>query len=204
MISSTEPFIVGPLHCQAAIFCYKADSTVDTLRDDINTMAGDLGHVRGEIHSEKVRFLEGVKVWNEQSDPNGAFLCIYAHAGKAGIAPIGGEEFSSNPNRDSLLVTWEELAQAIPSGVAYLWLLGCNTKHALRKWQPLRGPALRRLLATNAKFPWQPFVKWFAAEIGVDPIVYNDEMVTLLLQKAPELAAQTQYFGPDLKPLASS
>ncbi len=185
MIPSTEPFVIGALHCQAAIFCYKTDRTVDALKADLNTMAGNLDQVRGEIHREKIRFLEAVKAWNKQSDPNGALLCIYGH-------------------RDSLLVTWDELAQAIPYGVAYLWLLGCRTEEALKKWQALRSPVLRRLLATNASFPWQPFVKLFAAEIGLDPIIYNDEMVSLLLQKAPELAAHTQYFGADLKPVAPS
>ncbi len=204
MIPSTEPFVIGALHCQAAIFCYKTDRTVDALKADLNTMAGNLDQVRGEIHREKIRFLAAVKAWNKQSDHNGALLCIYGHAGETGIAPIGGEAFASNPNRDSLLVTWDELAQAIPYGVAYLWLLGCRTEEALKKWQALRSPVLRRLLATNASFPWQPFVKLFAAEIGLDPIIYNDEMVSLLLQKAPELAAHTQYFGADLKPVAPS
>ena len=204
MNPSKEPFVVGALHCQAAVFCYKADGTVDDLEADLNTMTGNLGHVRGEVHHEKARFLEAVEAWNKQCAPDGAFLCVYAHAGAPGIAPIGGEEFVSNPNRDSLLVTWGELAQALPCGVAYLWLLGCCTEQALKKWEPIRSPVLRRLLATNAKFPWQPFVKWFASEIGLDPIMYNDQMVPLLLQKAPELAAQTQYFGADLKPVAPS
>jgi hypothetical protein len=204
MILSTEPFVVGALHCQAAIFCYKADGTVDALKDDLNTIAGNPSQVRGEIHREKAQFLQAVQAWNRQSDPNEAFLCIYAHAGGPGIAPIGGEEFASHPNRDNLLVTWDELAQALPHRVAYLWLLGCRTEQALKKWQALRNPVLRRLLATNAKYPWQPFVKWFAAEISLDPIVYNDEMVPLLLRKAPDLAAQTRYFGADLKPVAPS
>jgi hypothetical protein len=202
MNPSIEPFVVGSLHCQAAIFCYKADSTVDALKDDLNTMVGNVGQIRGEIHREKTRFLEALKEWNKQSDPQGAFLCIYAHAGGPGIAPIGGEEFRSNPNRDSLLVTWDELAHAIPFGVACLWLLGCRTEQALKNWESLRSPVLRRLLATNEKFSWRPFVKWFAAEIGFNPIVYYDEMVPLLLQKTPELAGHTQYFGADLKPVA--
>jgi hypothetical protein len=201
-VQMSEPHVIGDLSCQAAVFCYKGDNTVVPLRNDLDRMAGAPPMVRGEIHDDKVRFLAALTKWNEQCDPPAAFLCIYAHSGEPGIAPIGGKQLQSHPDPESLIISWEDLALAIPKGVAYLWQLGCRTEEALKSWQALRGLVSSRLLATDAKEPWQPFVKWFAAEISLDPIFYNDEMMSVLKRKMPELAGRTHYFGPDLKPVA--
>ncbi|MGC2658347.1 MAG: hypothetical protein WA324_10370 [Bryobacteraceae bacterium] len=197
----SEPYVVGDLHCQAAVFCYKGDNTVEPLKSDLDKIAGDPPMIRGEIHEEKKRFLKTLREWNEHSDPRGTFLCIYAHSGEPGIAPIGGKQLELHPDPESLIITWEELAHAMPKGVAYLWLLGCRTQEVLKIWQELGGPVFSRLLATDAKDKWRPFVKWFAAEISLDPVFYNDEMIPLLIRKAPDLAKHTQYFGPDFKPV---
>ncbi len=190
----TPPAHIGNLSAQAAIFIYKNDSTAPDAWKDVELLHVAEGGIRGELHSNKSAFLEALSRWNASVNPSNSFLCIYSHAGAPGIGPE-----PKYPSED--VIEWQELAAALPKGVQYLWLVGCKTQEALKKWQPLQGPVLHRLLATDAKFPWLPFLKCFAAEISLEPITFDDEMRTLLLAKHPDLAAHTNYFGPDLQPL---
>jgi hypothetical protein len=194
-------FVIGEVHCQAAVFCYKADATVERLMADLAAIAGSPPTLRGEIGSDKAAFLDSLRSWNDTCDSKGAFLCLYAHAGDTGIAPIGGDEYREHPNKSSLLISWPELVGALPQGVAYLWVLGCNTERALPKLKALKGIVHRRLLLTDSSEPWRPFIKLFAEEVSLDPIRYTSEMPAVMRERQPELAAHTRYFGPDLQPI---
>lgn len=119
---------------------------------------------------------------------------MYAHAGAAGIAPVGAPE-------KEFVISWSELARALPKGVRYLWLLGCKTEKACTAWKSLQGPVIHRLLATSESIRWVDFIRFFALEISLDPIHFDDEMADRLRQHAPELAKHTQYFDSDLRPL---
>ena len=183
---------IGVLSAQAAIFIYKNDSTAPKAWEDVEHMHLAEGGIRGELHTNKSDFLKAVALWNAAVAATNSFLCIYSHAGVQGIAP--------KPTLEAV-IDWQELADALPNGVQYLWLVGCKTQEALNNWQPLGRPVLPRLLATDEEFPWQPFLKYFAAEISIAPITFDDEMSEHLLRKQPSLAAHTKYFGRDLQPL---
>ena len=76
----SEPYVIGDLSCQAAVFCYKGDNTVIPLKNDLDRMAGYPPKVRGEIHDDKVRFLAALTKWNEQCNPPGGIpvhLCSF-------------------------------------------------------------------------------------------------------------------------------
>lgn len=126
----------------------------------VNKIAAREGALRGELHDSKVPFLEGLNSWNQSLDPTNSFLCIYSHAGKSGIAP------SNYPTREEL-VRWEELADALPRGVRHLWLLGCDTSRALEVWDERPAPVAHRCLVTTESKLWQPFIEFFAREISV-------------------------------------
>lgn len=188
---------IGNLSSQAAVFVYKDDASVPSADADIRAMNAAEGGIRGEIHADKEAFLNGLKRWNSGIEPTNAFLCIYSHAGDLGIAPV-----RKLPDR-SRIISWTELAGALPRGVQYLWLLGCKTEKAVNAWGALGGPVRHRLLATDSKEPWEPFVKFFAHEISIDPITSDDEMEKVLEKSSPGLAKHTKYFSPGLKPVKS-
>lgn len=192
-MSSQSP--VGKLWSQAAVFVYKSDDSVPFAEADIIIMNESEGGIRGEIHGDKQAFLSSLRTWNSGIDPTNAFLCIYSHAGAPGIAPI--------PKLPDIspIISWAELADALPQGVQYLWLLGCETEESIKAWKPLAAPVRHRLLATDISTKWEPFLKFFAHEISTDPIICDDEMRALLTEKAPKLASHTKYFGPDLRPI---
>ncbi len=177
---------VGAQDLPAAIFVFKNDQTVAEAWDAVNKIADQEGAIRGERHGSKASFLEALESWNELVDPVNSFLCIYSHAGRTGIAP------SRTPPRDDL-VSWEELANALPRGVRHLWLLGCDTSVALESWGDLPVPVAHRCLVTVESEKWQPFIKFFAREISVDEIHSSDELVARLRADAPELASLTTY-----------
>jgi hypothetical protein len=190
-MSSQPP--VGKLCSQAAVFVYKDDASVPFAEADIRTMNKSEGGIRGEIHGDKQAFLGALRTWNSGIDPRNAFLCIYSHAGAPGIAPI-----PALPD-DPRVISWTQLADALPQGVQYLWLLGCKTEESINSWKPLGGPVRHLLLATDFSTPWEPFLKFFAHEISTSPIIYDNEMRALLTRESPELASHTKYFGPDLQ-----
>jgi hypothetical protein len=184
------PKVSGKISCQAAIFIYKDDPTAAPAWLDVQKISNAEREIHAELHSEKASLLQALSLWNQATDSNGSFLCIYSHAGPLGINAVSGVAESR--------ITWSELAAALPLGARYIWLLGCETEHALSHWSALAGPVKHRLLATDASKPWRPFLKFFASEIGLDPIRCDDEMTIRLRQQAPELAKHTRYFGPDL------
>lgn len=192
----SSPIVVGDLSFQAAVFVYKNDASVPFAEVDIRTMNESEGGIRGELHSDKQIFLKALTDWNRKIDPRNAFLCIYSHAGSPGIAPIDKPEKSQ-------IISWLEFADALPHGVQYLWLLGCRTEQAVKTWEPLGGPVRHRLLATDSKKYWEPFLKFFAHEISIDPIITDDEMEELLTKKYKGLASHTKYFDTNLKPSKS-
>jgi hypothetical protein len=149
--------------------------------------------IRGELHRDKTSLLQGLQHWNSQVDPSSAFLCIYSHAGSPGIAPAP----------DGPVVTWKELAAALPQGVQYLWLLGCDTSAAIEAWTE-RSPVLHRILVTTESSYWQPFLKFFAYEISTTSITFDDEMHAVLSKVSPEMAAKTVFFDGHLRLIPSS
>ena len=175
--------IVGPMFAQAAVFVFKSDSTVSKAMEDVKNMNDKQGGIRGEIHCDKASFLDGLQRWNSQVDPTSAFLCIYSHAGISGIAAAP----------DGPIVTWEEIAAALPKSVQYLWLLGCDTSAAIDAWKD-RSPVLHRILVTTEGAPWRPFLKFFAYEISATSITFDDEMHAALTKVSPAMAASTTYF----------
>jgi len=192
----SSPIIVGNPSSQAAVFVYKDDGSVSQAAADIRSIHGKEGGIRGEVHSDKQAFLTALNNWNSGVDCNNSFLCIYSHAGSPGIAPV------RKPSK-SQVISWSELANALPHGLQYLWLLGCKTEQAVKAWEPLGGPVRHRLLATDSTEPWEPFLEFFADEISIDPITMDDEMERRLAKRSPELAKHTKYFSPALKPSKS-
>ena len=192
---TTDAPTVGELCSQAAVFVYKNDTSVRFAEADIRAMNKSEGGISGEIHGDKQAFISALRTWNSGIDPTNAFLCIYSHAGAPGITPI-----DELPDK-SPIISWTELADALPQGVQYLWLLGCETEKSIKAWKTLAGPVRHRLLATDSSMYWEPFLKFFAHEISIDPIICDDEIRALLIEKSPELASHTKYFGPDLRPI---
>lgn len=186
----SSPIIVGDLTSQAAVFVYKDDDSVTDAAADIRRMHASQGGIRGEIHADKQAFWDALTKWNSEAEPANAFLCIYSHAGDPGIAPTSDDA--------SRIISWTELADALPRGVQYLWLLGCETQKALNAWKALGGPVRHRLLATDSEVYWQPFLQFFAHEISIDPVTADDEMEERLAKSSPELAEHTKYFSPQL------
>ncbi len=187
--------IVGTKDLPAAVFIYKGDQSVTDAWNSVIEIAGQEGSIRGELHNSKASFLRGLTAWNSSVDPAAdSFLCIYSHAGKAGIAPSGGSPLGD-------LVKWDELADALPRGVRYLWLLGCGTDYAQDVWETRAEPVAHRVLSTSESAYWQPFLKFFAREISTDDIAFTNELMERLRTDAPLLASKTTYStNPNWKP----
>lgn len=179
---------IGDADCQGAVFVYKDDKTKDTAWADVERINAEHGGIRGELHTQKDEFLRGLRSWESAVDPSNAFLCIYAHMGSSGINCVG--------QQDARLVSWAELADALPGGVECLWLVGCDSQECMKSWSPLSGPVRHILLATSESKPWRPLLKCFAAEISMKRIRFYDEMPDYLERESPELAKYTAYFRP--------
>lgn len=151
----------GTPDCQGAIFIFKNDGR----QVQPWTHARVIPHIRAELHSEKPSFLRALAAWNERANPANSFLAIYAHMGKSGIAPT-----PQGP-----IITWQELADALPKKVSTLWLAGC--KSVLAPWdRPSDSPVTATLLVTTESRNWSSLVKIFEAEISLENINFFDQM----------------------------
>lgn len=175
----------GILTCQAAAFIYKADASAQKAWNDIESIKD----IRRELHGSKTSLLDALKAWNIQPhlDPDNSFLAIYAHMGEPGIAPVG----SGDP---ADVISWSELASALPRGVTYGWLIGCNSEHALKHWPAPTGPVRLRLLVTDVSEYWGPLLRHFHEEISLDPIRFPEEMPELLKTLEPSLGGHLEYY----------
>ncbi len=151
----------GNHDCQGAIFILKNDGRQESAWQH----ARGIAHIRAELHSGKASFLHGLKAWNTAVDSSNAFLAIYSHMGCPGIAPS-----HSGP-----IVTWEELAGALPNSVSTLWLAGC--KSVVAPWgKPSDSPVTSTLLVTTESRDWSRLVKIFEKEVSLDNITFFDQM----------------------------
>ena len=179
--------VIGDLDCQAAVFVYKDDDSKDKAWEAVvGIEAGQ--PIRGEHHTDKDDFLAAISAWASNVDPDNAFLCIYAHMGDPGIAPVGED--------DGRIITWEELETVLGDGVHLLWLIGCKSEASMGVWNTSARPVRGFLLATSESQPWRPFIQFFADEISMDHIRPYDEMPAHLLKEAPDLAKLTKYYKP--------
>ena len=178
--------IIGRIDSQGSVFIYKNDRSGVIAWNDVKKMYRTDGEIRGEWHTCKNDFLERLKVWNANIDPQNAFLCVYAHMGKNGINCVGGMTPS--------VVTWSEFADALPQGVQYLWLVGCNSRECMNAWSQLTPPVHHRLLVTSKSKYWRPFLHTFVAEISIKNITFDDRMSAMIAKMQPDLAKYTQYF----------
>ena len=154
--------ISGNLACQVAAFVYKDDQTAIGAWRDVQ----QISDIRGEIHDSRASFLSALKAWNDRPElnPDNAFLGIYAHMGSPGISPKSGLDPTFNP---ADVISWSDLAAALPLGVSTCWLVGCSSVEVTAVWDPVAGPVLRRLLVTQEGNRWLPLLKHFAVEIGI-------------------------------------
>jgi len=185
--------ISGNLTCQVAAFVYKDDQTAIGAWRDVQ----QISDIRGEIHDSRASFLSVLKAWNDRPElnPDNAFLGIYAHMGSPGISPKSGLDPTFNP---ADVISWSDLAAALPLGVSTCWLVGCSSVEVTAVWDPVAGPVLRRLLVTQEGNRWLPLLKHFAVEIGMDPITYPEEMPKRLLELLPTIGRDITYYelGP--------
>jgi hypothetical protein len=186
MASRRSSLILGAQGLPAAVFIYKNDESVAAAWDSVQEIATREGAIRGELHHSKASFLQALKAWNLSVDSVDSFLCIYCHAGERGIAPL------NTPDRRDI-IQWDELADALPHGVRYLWLLGCETDHSHNAWAERSEPIAHHCLSTVASAYWQPFIEFFAREISVEEILSQDELMARLKAEEPLLASKTQY-----------
>jgi hypothetical protein len=152
----------GEPDSQGAIFVFKDDGRQQTPWEH----ARGIPHVRAELHSGKDSFLRSLKAWNATVNPKNSFLAIYAHMGEGGIA--------TTPDGASV-VSWNELASAMPKKVSTLWLAGC--KSVLAPWEkPSDGPVTGTLLVTTQSRNWAALVKIFENEASLDNIKFFDQI----------------------------
>lgn len=179
--------VSGDLACQAAAFVYKDDKSAPQAWLDVE----GIEHIRREIHGERASFLDALRAWNSQPrlEPGNASLAIYAHMGESGIGP-GGLAGTAN------IVSWQELAAALPKGAQYCWLIGCKSEYVLSNWPASGGPVLRRILVTEESKYWGPLVQHFAEEISMDPVRFPEEMPSLLRKLVPTLGGLVEYYEP--------
>lgn len=186
---------IGDLQCQAAVFIYKFDGSETKAFDSVKTIFRNEGPIRGELHNQKSEFLDALRIWNSGVEPDNAFLCIYAHMGGLGLNCV------REPN-DSM-ITWQELSGALPRGVQYLWLVGCDSEKCVNVWQiALTNPVRHLLLATDDSRYWLPIVEQFRHEISLN-VTFDGDMPTKLQALNPDLASSTKYFrriGERLEP----
>src|SRR6201999_2216935 len=115
-------------------------------------------------------------------------LCIYAHSGREGLAP----EYPAHP---ADVVSWQVLQAALPKGVRYLWLVGCESSESLKVWGEM-APS-RRILATRRRVSYRNLVSFFELEIQLDDIVFDDEMLARIEEKCPEFKGDIAYYDRD-------
>jgi hypothetical protein len=167
------------------MFVYLDDGLRDKAWRRVRRIEAKEGPICGERYRYKQEFLDALQDWNERSDPKNSYLCIVAHAGKAGINSVSGQ--------DATRIKWSELAKAIKRPVRYLWLAGCHTEECLKHWNSLSGPVGHLLIATTENAP-PKLARFFAHEISINNIVLYGEMPELLRKKAPDLARITEFF----------
>ena len=183
--------VKGRITCQAAAFVYKDDRTALQAWQDIC----HISHIRAEIHNDRTSFLTELAAWNTQVTltPGNAYLGLYAHMGKPGISPKGTKDPGfSHAN----VVSWTDLAAALPNGVHTCWLVGCKSEAVLSVWKPAITPVVGHLLVTIKSEAWQPLVKFFADEISLSPINYPENMPARLRKALPALGMAIKYYEP--------
>ena len=145
--------------------------------------------IRFELHRSRQRFLDGLEKWNRSVGPQNSYLCIYCHGKKDGISAQDAETAMSR------FVSWKALANALPLGVRYLWLVGCSTSGCLQVWSQGKSPVRHRLLVTNEDRYFGRLVRLFSKEIDVANIGFDDEMMARLRKADPKLAKCIRYFN---------
>jgi hypothetical protein len=154
----------GSQACQAAMFVLKDDGPK---KERAWQNAAGIKNIRAEQHTTKDTFLASLAAWNAAVDPENAFLAVYAHMGKPGMAPT-----PKGP-----LVTWEAFSRALPRRVHTLWLAGCSSAEVLAPWSaPKDSPVMGTMLVTTTKKNWLPLVRLFEQEVDLDDIKFFDEM----------------------------
>jgi hypothetical protein len=178
--------LLGSPACQGAIFIFKDDQSVQEAWSSAENIYKEQGEFRLEHHREKNTFLSSLTKWNKLVDPTNAFLCIYAHSGEPGIAPIS--------NAGDSVVSWNEFGAALPNGVQTLWVLGCESDSFIWYLNSISSKISERLLVTHKSEYWCPMILTFKEEISMDPIRFFDEMPSLIKKKNSELGRHTSYY----------
>lgn len=172
----------GPVDSPAALFILKDDAKNQIAWED----ASEIAHARIELHRTKEAFLAGLRNWNAQlTDPANAFLLVYAHGARAGIAPR---------NSAADLVSWSELREVLSRRLATMWLVGCETTHVKSQWTtPQASPVTASLLVTTASLDWHRLLPLFRAEVDIDSIVFFDQIKSYLRRHVAALGAAVDY-----------
>lgn len=176
---------IGTPGCQGAIFVYKDDPTAADAERELLRLNSNFP-VTGEIHSNPDELRQGLLDWNQSIEPENAFLCIYAHMGKPGISCVGEDG-------GGRIVTWEEIASALPKRVEVLWLVGCTSQYSMDVWIEGKNPVLKYLVATSKSEYFLPLVPLFRYEISINPVFYFDEMPLVLEYKDQNISSITEY-----------
>jgi hypothetical protein len=92
------------------------------------------------------------------------------------------------------LVTWNQLADALPRGVAVLWIVGCKSEYVRRAWPtPTASPVRSSLLVTTAALDWHELLPHFRAEVDINNFVLFDRMKSYLVQRVSKLGQEVAY-----------
>lgn len=187
---------IGPAESPAALFIFKDDDKNQVAWDD----ASAIPYARVELHRKRSAFLDALRAWNLRiEDSTNSFLLVYAHGARNGIATrADGTE----------LVTWAKLRDALPNGVATLWLVGCLTQNVKSHWPtPKASPVTSSLLVTTATLNWLNLIALFRAETDINSIVFFDQMKSYLLRSEAKLGSQVEYLdaiGAEWAPFAET
>ena len=141
--------------------------------------------VRAELHNTKGTLLDHLRSWRESVDERNSFLAIYSHMFAQGMSPKG---------TSAELVTWDELKAAL-RGVHTLWLIGCDSQHAMTAWPtPKQSPVRGTMLATSARENWLDLVSVFGREVSVESIVPFDRMEGYVRDLLPQHGSSIHYY----------
>jgi hypothetical protein len=165
MLDKAMPNQIGPIDAAAAIFIYKADTTRQRAWNSVLGVVEDEGPIRGEMHRYRASFVNALSNWIGSASPSPSFLCIYAHMGPQGINCASGDSASR--------ITWKELNEALGLNVGHLWLVGCNSNHALLATHEI---SASQILVTHASQYWGMLIEAFRDEISMTNIAMNDEI----------------------------
>lgn len=186
----------GHIESAAAIFIYKADATTQIAWEDASRIAD----VRCELHNRREEFLQGLNAWNSQAglNPSNSFLAIYSHMGPAGVSPT---EFGAANHSDANIISWSDLAAAIPRGIGTVWLVGCASNIMATESTQMHRTIRNYALVTTDTVAWLLLLPLFAFEISLDPIYYCTEMPTLIAAQLDRLrlgaqARSIEYYRP--------